>query len=59
MGRISEAEEVLTQAYLGLSDAFGASYGSTMEVAEHLVELYEAEGQPEKAAEYRALLNPD
>jgi len=58
-GRISEAEEVLTQAYQGLSDTFGASYGSTKEAAGHLVELYKAQGQPEKAAEYRALLNPD
>ncbi len=54
MGRTSEAEEVLTQMYFGLSDAFGPSHGSTMDVAELLVMLYEAEGQPEKAAEYRA-----
>jgi len=59
IGKISEAEEVLTQAYRGLSDTFGASYGSTKEAAGHLVELYETQGQPEKAAEYRALLNRD
>jgi len=56
MGRISEAEEVLTQTYLGLSDALGPSHDTTIEVAEHLVGLYEAEGRAEKAAEYRAKL---
>ena len=54
MGRTSEAEEVLTQMYVGLRDALGPSHSSTMEVAELLVGLYEAEGQPEKAAKYRA-----
>ncbi len=56
MGRTSEAEEVLTQTYLGLSDALGPSHDSTIEVAELLVELYEAQGQAEKSAEYRAKL---
>ena len=59
IGRISEAEEILTQAYRGLSDTFGASDRRAKEVAGYLVELYEARGRPEKAAEYRALLNPD
>ncbi len=60
MGRTAEAEEVLLESYLGLTDSVGASHDETRQVARQLVEFYEAEGRPEKAAEYRAVpvVNP-
>ena len=53
-GRFSEAEETLIQAHLGLSETLGKSHVHTLEVARHLVDLYESQGDPLKAAEYRA-----
>jgi len=52
-GRYSEAEEILTLAYLGLSDTLGESHVSTLEVAQHLVDLYESQGKPLMADKYR------
>jgi hypothetical protein len=52
-GRLAEAEETLTRAYLGLSNTLGESHVNTLEVARHLVDLYELQGNHLQAAKYR------
>ena len=52
-GKISEAEKILILAYQGLSDTLGESHDNTLEVAQHLVDLYESQGDPVNAAKYR------
>ncbi len=55
LGRYDEAEKELLQSYELLEQAFGEERPETQWVIEPLIELYEAWGKPEKAAEFRAL----
>jgi len=59
--RYREAEEQLLPAYAGLKATRGEQNEFTRQTVSHLIELYEAWGQPEKANPYRALphANPD
>ena len=52
--RYQEAEKELLAAHAGLADALGADHSRAVWAKERLVELYNAWGRPEKAAEYRA-----
>ena len=56
--RYDEAEQILLEAHDILSAVFGTTHGRTIKVVRSLVDLYEAWGKPEQAAEYRALLPP-
>jgi tetratricopeptide (TPR) repeat protein len=56
MERNEEAEVVLLEAREILSAAIGAEHEETLWTIESLVELYDAWGKPEKAAEWRAKL---
>lgn len=53
-GRYAEAETVLLSVYPLLEEHFGPSHHRTLSAARTLVELYEASGELEKAAEYRS-----
>jgi tetratricopeptide (TPR) repeat protein len=57
--RYYEAEEQLTRAFDGYKAALGMEHMFTQECLRLLLELYEAWGKPEKAAEYRAMLVDD
>ncbi|MGH9849481.1 MAG: tetratricopeptide repeat protein [Blastocatellia bacterium] len=59
--RYREAEEQLLPAYAGLKATRGEQNEFTRQTVSHLIELYEAWGQPAKAKPYRALphANPD
>ncbi len=54
LGQYEQAETVLLQAHAALTAARGPQYERTREVAERLVELYEAWGRPAQAAEWRS-----
>ena len=54
-GRYEEAEALLLGSYPVLRETLGPEHERTERNRERLVELYEAWGKPEKAAEYRAL----
>ena len=54
--RYEEAEKILLAAYPVLQGQFGEQHVRTQKAVSHLVALYVAWGKPEKAAEYRALL---
>ncbi len=56
MGRYEEAERAFQAAYSGFRDVLGEDHIRTTHVVRSLMELYETWGKPEKAAEYRALL---
>jgi non-specific serine/threonine protein kinase/serine/threonine-protein kinase len=56
LGRHTEAETFLLEVYEGLRDLRGADHDSTQAAVTALIELYESWGKPEKAAQYRALL---
>jgi eukaryotic-like serine/threonine-protein kinase len=53
--RYREAEEQLLLAHDGLKTARGEQHALTRKAVSRLIELYEASGQPAKAAPYRAL----
>jgi len=53
LGRFVEAESLLVPAYERVREARGAGAGETRTAIEHVVALYEAWGQPEKAGRYR------
>lgn len=53
--RYREAEEQLLAAYAGLKATRGEQSEFTRQTVSRLIELYEAWGQPAKAADYRAL----
>ena len=57
--RYGSAEELLLAAHPVLSASLGPEHDRTRKAVTHLVELYEAWGKPEEAAEYRALLPKD
>ena len=53
--RYEEAETQLAAAYEGLEAALGGDHHLTRSAVQALVDLYEAWGKPDKAAQYRAL----
>jgi len=57
MRRFPEAEDKLVLSYEGMLSEFGEGHTRTVEATERLTRLYTAWGKPEKAAEYRALLD--
>ncbi|MFH0982883.1 MAG: hypothetical protein V2A79_15280, partial [Planctomycetota bacterium] len=58
LGRYAEAEALLLAAYAGEARMRGEDHENTRDSVESLIALYEAWGQPDKAAEYRGLLTP-
>ena len=58
-GRYAEAEALLLSVYPLLQERLGPSHRRTQGTVAALVELYEAWGRPDKAAECRALLAQD
>lgn len=56
LSRYPEAEEELLAAHAGLKSTMGAGHERTQTAVNRLIDLYEAWGQPTKAAEYRTLL---
>ncbi len=54
--RYEEAQEHLLAGYEGLKKAQGKEHKQTRKALQRLVELYEAWGKPEQAAEWRAKL---
>ncbi len=57
LGRYRQAEELLLAAYAGLRDGKGERTIQARYALQRIVALYEAWGQAEKAAEYRALID--
>jgi tetratricopeptide (TPR) repeat protein len=57
--RYDEAEAKLLEAHEILVAAVGADHPQTQKVIPNLVDLYEAWGKPDKAAEWRAKLPPE
>ena len=57
LNRFGEAEGVLLAAYPMLEAAMGKEHERTQKAIRRLIDLYEAWGKPEQAAEYRALLD--
>jgi len=57
MGSRAKAERQLVGALEFLQEHFGVTDPRTRQTLHHLVDLYAAWGRPERAAEYRALLN--
>jgi hypothetical protein len=53
--RYAEAEPLLQGSYATFKARFGPQHKRTQPVIRYLMNLYEAWGKPEKAAEYRAL----
>ena len=54
--RYDEAEPLLLKSYKTIFDYKGNSTKLAQQALRRLVKLYEAEGKPEKAAQYRELL---
>jgi tetratricopeptide (TPR) repeat protein len=54
--RYREAETELLAGYAGLKATQGEQHERTQSAINHLVELYQAWGKPDRAAHYRALL---
>ncbi len=50
-----EAEPYLLEGYRGLRDSLGLEHAYTRQVLDELIDFYENQDQPEKAAEYRTL----
>jgi tetratricopeptide (TPR) repeat protein len=59
LGQYDEAEAELLAAYEGEARIRGEDHEKTRRCIESLIALYDAWGQPDKAAEYRALLTPE
>lgn len=59
MERYGEAEAFLLDSYGIMKAVFGPRHDWTHIVVENLIKLYEAWSKPEKAAEYRAMLEED
>jgi serine/threonine-protein kinase len=55
-GRFAEAESLLLKSYPILRDKTGASSLYCRRAVQHLVDLYQASGRPDQAAEYQVLL---
>ncbi len=56
LGSYAEAEQVLLESCDRLFDILGLKHRRSQRCMKALIDLYEAWGKPEKAAEYRALL---
>ena len=56
LARYDEAESHLLQSYPVLHDKRGTNHRETIAVLRNIVSLYDSWGKPEKAAEYRSLL---
>ena len=54
--RFNDAESVLQTVYDGFKDLNGEDHENTRSALAAIIKLYDAWGKPEKAAEYRALL---
>ena len=54
--RYSEAEQLVVESYEIIKLKYGEKSKTTLEALERIINLYDAWGKPEKAAEYRALL---
>jgi non-specific serine/threonine protein kinase/serine/threonine-protein kinase len=59
LGRYDEAEVSLLEAHSISESTLGAYHEKTLDAAQSLVGLYETWGKPEKAAEYRAMLEEE
>jgi eukaryotic-like serine/threonine-protein kinase len=59
LGRYEEAEGHLLAAYDGLKASLGNEHKRTQKSLENLARLYEAWGQPDEAARYRSMLQPN
>jgi serine/threonine-protein kinase len=58
--KYDEAEPLLLNSYNSVNSKFGAKDKRTATATQRLIKLYESSGQPDKAAQYRALLqNPE
>ncbi|MHC4941598.1 MAG: tetratricopeptide repeat protein [Planctomycetota bacterium] len=57
--RYDEAETLLLKCYEQVKDTLGESHPHSRDVLKGFINLYDAWGKPEKAAEYRELLSPD
>ena len=53
--RYREAESLLLEAFPVIQENFGPNHRRTQVAIQDIIELYEAWGKPEKAAEYRSL----
>ena len=53
-----EAESLGLEAFPIIKDSYGLTHARTQAALRRLITLYEAWGKPDKAAEYKALLNP-
>jgi hypothetical protein len=53
-----QAEPLFLAAHTGLHRVMGAEHDNTRWTVKGLIELYDAWGKPQKAAEYQALLEP-
>ena len=58
LGRLAEAEQLLTGSYRVLQTGHGERYATTQLAVSGLVDLYTAWGKPEEATRYRLLLPP-
>ena len=54
--RLDEAEPLLLKAYPIIKSARGEKHRQTLEALNRIIGLYEAKGQPDKPAKYRATL---
>ena len=54
LGKYAEAEPVARETYRGYLELYGPEASRTHKARNRLIELYEAWGRPEKAAEWRA-----
>jgi serine/threonine protein kinase/Flp pilus assembly protein TadD len=54
--RYREAESLMLEAFPIIKDSFGLSHARTQAAIKHLISLYDAWGKPERAIEYKSLL---
>jgi serine/threonine-protein kinase len=57
--RYHEAEENLVASHAALKTTFGDEHERTQKAIKRLIEFYDAWGRPEKAAQYRAMLETE
>ncbi len=56
LGRYAEAEASLLEGHELIERGFGVEHARTVEAIRALIDLYDAWGKPDKAAEWRAKL---
>ena len=54
--RYGESEQLALRAYPAMLDSVGPTHQRTVRIMQVLADLYDAWGQPQKAAEWRAKL---